>query len=411
MQRNLLLLALCQGLFLTNSITFIAINGLVGFSMAPFGWLATLPIMGYVVGSAATTGLVARTQARLGRQKAFQYAIFVAIGSSALCFFAAWAREFWLLVAATFVAGYYQANAQLYRFAAAEIAPPALKEKAVSWVLAGGLLGAVLGPNIASHTRNLFEVPFAGSYLALILVGVVASLLMARIDFSPPGEAQGGDAAAGVSASPLDTDAVDPQAEASAARPLSEIMRQPVFIVSALGAAFGYGVMNLLMAATPLAMQVCGLPFSDAAFVLQWHVIGMFAPGFFTGHLIKRFGAVQIMGVGLVLNLVCVGIALSGSDLEEFTVALFVLGVGWNFLFTASTTLGLSSYRAEEKDKAQGALNFWVFFTMGLSSLGSGALVTTQGWALLNLSSILPLLILAIALIVFARWKKAAAGR
>ena len=411
MQRNLLLLALCQGLFLTNSITFIAINGLVGFSMAPFGWLATLPIMGYVVGSAATTGLVARTQARLGRQKAFQYAIFVAIGSSALCFFAAWAREFWLLVAATFVAGYYQANAQLYRFAAAEIAPPALKEKAVSWVLAGGLLGAVLGPNIASHTRNLFEVPFAGSYLALILVGLVASLLMARIDFSPPGEAQGGGAAVGMSASPLDTDAVDPQAEASAARPLSEIMRQPVFIVSALGAAFGYGVMNLLMAATPLAMQVCGLPFSDAAFVLQWHVIGMFAPGFFTGHLIKRFGAVQIMGVGLVLNLVCVGIALSGSDLEEFTVALFVLGVGWNFLFTASTTLGLSSYRAEEKDKAQGALNFWVFFTMGLSSLGSGALVTTQGWALLNLSSILPLLILAIALIVFARWKKAAAGR
>lgn len=411
MQRNLLLLALCQGLFLTNSITFIAINGLVGFSMAPFGWLATLPIMGYVVGSAATTGLVARTQARLGRQKAFQYAIFVAIGSSALCFFAAWAREFWLLVAATFVAGYYQANAQLYRFAAAEIAPPALKEKAVSWVLAGGLLGAVLGPNIASHTRNLFEVPFAGSYLALILVGVVASLLMARIDFSPPGEAQGAGAAVGMSASPLDTDAVDPQAEASAARPLSEIMRQPVFIVSALGAAFGYGVMNLLMAATPLAMQVCGLPFSDAAFVLQWHVIGMFAPGFFTGHLIKRFGAVQIMGVGLVLNLVCVGIALSGSDLEEFTVALFVLGVGWNFLFTASTTLGLSSYRAEEKDKAQGALNFWVFFTMGLSSLGSGALVTTQGWALLNLSSILPLLILAVALFVFARWKKAAAGR
>lgn len=406
MQRNLLLLALCQGLFLTNSITFIAINGLVGFSMAPFGWLATLPIMGYVVGSAATTGLVARTQARLGRQKAFQYAIFVAIGSSALCFFAAWAREFWLLVAATFVAGYYQANAQLYRFAAAEIAPPALKEKAVSWVLAGGLLGAVLGPNIASHTRNLFEVPFAGSYLALILVGVVASLLMARIDFSPPGEAQGGGAAVGLSASALDTDAVDPQAEASAARPLSEIMRQPVFIVSALGAAFGYGVMNLLMAATPLAMQVCGLPFSDAAFVLQWHVIGMFAPGFFTGHLIKRFGAIQIMGVGLVLNLVCVGIALSGSGLEEFTVALFVLGVGWNFLFTASTTLGLSSYRAEEKDKAQGALNFWVFFTMGLSSLGSGALVTTQGWALLNLSSILPLLILAIALFLFARWKR-----
>ena len=410
MQRNLLLLALCQGLFLTNNITFIGINGLVGFSMAPFGWLATLPIMGYVVGSAAATDLVARAQKRLGRQKAFQSAIVVAIGSSALCFFAAWMREFWLLVAATFIAGYYQANAQLYRFAAAEIAPAAFKEKAVSWVLAGGLVGAVLGPNIASSTRSLFDVPFAGSYLALILVGVVASLVMAQIDFSPPRGplAQGGPAQTNTSA--LGADAYDAESEGATARPLSEIMRQPVFIVSALGAAFGYGVMNLLMAATPLAMQICGLPFSDAAFVLQWHVIGMFAPGFFTGHLIKRFGALQIMGVGVALNLVCIGIALSGTDLEEFTVALFVLGVGWNFLFTASTTLGLSSYRAEEKDKAQGALNFWVFFTMGLSSLGSGALVTTQGWALLNISSIIPLLVLGVALVIFARWKATAKG-
>lgn len=410
MQRNLLLLALCQGLFLTNNITFIAINGLVGFSMAPFGWLATLPIMGYVVGSAAATGLVARAQKRLGRQKAFQSAIFVAIGSSALCFLAAWMREFWLLVAATFVAGYYQANAQLYRFAAAEIAPSASKEKAVSWVLAGGLIGAVLGPNIASSTRNLFDVPFAGSYLALILVGIVASLVMAQIDFSPPGERLAKGVPQKASTSPLGADAQSVASEVATVRPLSEIMRQPVFMVSALGAAFGYGVMNLLMAATPLAMQICGLPFSDAAFVLQWHVIGMFAPGFFTGHLIKRFGALQIMGVGVLLNLMCIGIALSGSDLEEFTVALFVLGVGWNFLFTASTTLGLSSYRAEEKDKAQGALNFWVFFTMGLSSLGSGALVTTQGWALLNVSSIIPLLVLGAALVVFARLKAAAKG-
>ena len=404
MRRNLLLLAFCQGLFLTNNITFIAINGLVGFSMAPFGWLATLPIMGYVVGSAAATGLVARAQKRLGRQRAFQSAILVAIGSSALCFLAAWMREFWLLVAATFIAGYYQGNAQLYRFAAAEIAPPAFKEKAVSWVLAGGLIGAVLGPNIASSTRNLFDVPFAGSYLALILVGVVASLVMAQIDFSSPGErlAERTPQKANTSAQAADAQGV--ALEVVSVRPLSEIMRQPVFMISALGAAFGYGVMNLLMAATPLAMQICGLPFSDAAFVLQWHVIGMFAPGFFTGHLIKRFGALRIMGVGLLLNLVCIGIALSGTDLEEFTVALFVLGVGWNFLFTASTTLGLSSYRAEEKDKAQGALNFWVFFTMGLSSLGSGALVTTQGWALLNLSSIIPLVVLGIALAVFARW-------
>ncbi|MFZ9813203.1 MAG: MFS transporter [Burkholderiaceae bacterium] len=400
MQRNLFLLALCQGLFLTNNITFIAINGLVGFSMAPFGWLATLPIMAYVVGSAVATGLVARVQRHWGRQKAFQSAILVAIGSSLLCFLAAWQREFWLLVFATFVAGYYQANAQLYRFAAAELVTEEYKEKAVSWVLAGGIFGAVLGPNLASSTKDWFAVPFAGSYLSLIAVGLVAALVMARIDFRGPAAAAAASSARGGGSM---------GSSAPAARPIGEIMRQPVFMVSALGAAIGYGVMNLLMAATPLAMQICGLPFSDAAFVLQWHVIGMFAPGFFTGHLIKRFGAMRVMAAGVFLNLICIGIALSGTDLEEFTIALFILGVGWNFLFTASTTMGLSSYRAEEKDKAQGALNFWVFFTMGLSSLGSGALVTTQGWSLLNIASIVPVLLLGLVLWLYAQSRRRAA--
>lgn len=422
MQRNLFLLALCQGLFLTNNITFIAINGLVGFSMAPFGWLATLPIMAYVVGSAAATGLVARVQRQWGRQKAFQSAILVAIGSSLLCFLAAWQREFWLLVFATFVAGYYQANAQLYRFAAAELVTEEYKERAVSWVLAGGIFGAVLGPNLAASSKDWFAVPFAGSYLGLIGVGLLAAVVMARIDFRPPqsggrmpanpGRTPEASAVAATAPSPSASipPAVRPELfEAPAPRPIGEIMRQPVFVVSALGAAIGYGVMNLLMAATPLAMQICGLPFSDAAFVLQWHVIGMFAPGFFTGHLIKRFGPMKVMGAGVFLNLVCIGIALSGTDLEEFTIALFVLGVGWNFLFTASTTMGLSSYRAEEKDKAQGALNFWVFFTMGLSSLGSGALVTTQGWSLLNIASVFPIVVLGLVLFFYAQAKKPAA--
>ena len=146
--------------------------------------------------------------------------------------------------------------------------------------------------------------------------------------------------------------------------------------------------MNLLMAATPLAMQQCGLPFSDAALVLEWHVIGMFAPGFFTGHLIKRFGALPVMGVGVALNLACIAIALSGVELHQFLVALFLLGVGWNFLFTGSTTLSLSAYAPEEKDRAQAALNFLVFATLAVSSLASGVLVTTQGWSLLNLGSL-----------------------
>jgi MFS family permease len=166
-------------------------------------------------------------------------------------------------------------------------------------------------------------------------------------------------------------------------------MRQPAFAVAALAAALGYGVMNLLMAATPLAMQVCGFPFKDAALVLEWHVIGMFAPGFFTGHLIKRFGTLRIMGAGVVLNAACIAIALSGVALHQFLVALFLLGVGWNFLFTGSTTLALQAYRPEEKDRAQAAINFCVFATMALTSFASGALVTTQGWERLNQGSVL----------------------
>jgi MFS family permease len=182
-------------------------------------------------------------------------------------------------------------------------------------------------------------------------------------------------------------------------RPLTQIMRQPVFIVAAASGALGYGVMNLLMAATPIAMQQCSLPFSDAAFVLQWHVIGMFVPGFFTGSLIRRFGTLPVMGVGVALNLACVLVALSGVELHHFAVALFLLGTGWNFLFTGSTTLSLSAYGPEERDRAQGALNFFVFGTLAVSSFASGVLVTTQGWALLNYGSLLPLALTGAALL------------
>ena len=376
MNRNLWLLVLCQGLFLTNNVTFIAINGLVGLSLAPLGWMATLPVMGYVVGGALSTGLVARTQRRFGRKTSFQLGLLVAVLSALLCCYAAYGKNFWLLVAATVVAGYYNANAQLYRFAAAELALPAFREKAVSLVMAGGLIGAVAGPNLAAATRSATEVPFAGAYLALAGVALLAMALLAFITFPPAPAKQA----------------------ASGGRPLGQIMRQPVFIVAAVAGALGYGVMNLLMAATPIAMQVCGLPFSSVALVLEWHVIGMFAPGFFTGHLIKKFGTLPIMGVGLALNVACVLMALSGIELHHFLVALFLLGLGWNFLFTGATTLALTAYRPEEKDKAQGALNFCVFAVLAVSSLASGVLVTTRGWTLLNFGSLLPLALTALAL-------------
>ncbi|MCX7691797.1 MAG: MFS transporter [Tepidimonas taiwanensis] len=390
MNRNLWLLAIAQGLFLTNNVVFIAINGLVGLQLAPAGWMATLPVMGYVVGGALSTGLVARSQARWGRQIAFQIGLAVAFGSALLAALALAIGQFWLLVAATVIAGYYSANGQLYRFAAGELAAPAFREKAVSLVLAGGLIGAVAGPNLANHTRDWLDVPFLGAYLALAGVALVSMVVIAGIRF--PGEPP-------------------PSADrAAGGRSVVELLRQPAFAVAVLGAALGYGVMNLLMAATPLAMQTCGLPFADAALVLEWHVIGMFAPGFFTGHLIRRFGAVPIMGVGVLLNAACIAVALSGQDLHQFLVALFLLGVGWNFLFTGSTTLAMQAYRPEEKDRAQATINFAVFATMAVTAFASGALVTTQGWRWLNVGSTVPVAITGVGLLVLALRQRAHAA-
>jgi MFS family permease len=372
MNRHLILLALAQGMFLTNNVTFIAINGLVGLSLAPLGWMATLPVMGYVVGGALSTGLVAKTQQRFGRKGSFMMGLLVALLSAGLGAWAVMMQSFWGVVLATVVAGYYSANAQLYRFAAAELCAPEFREKAVSLVMAGGLIGAVIGPNLAMATKNLLPMPFAGAYVALAAIALVSMGLMVFIHFPPAPAVQASD---------------------SPGRPLREIMMQPVFAVAALAAALGYGVMNLLMAATPLAMQVCALPFESTAWVLEWHVIGMFAPGFFTGHLIKRFGVLSVMGVGVLLNLACIVVALSGTELDHFLVALFLLGVGWNFLFTGSTTLSMQAYTPQEKNRAQAAINFCVFATMAFTSFASGALVTTQGWAWLNWGSLVPVLL------------------
>lgn len=389
MNRHLLLLTLAQGLYLTNNVAFIAINGLVGLALAPAAWMATLPVTGYVAGGALATGLVARSQRRFGRRGSFQLGLVVAIVSAGLCAWAAATRNFWLLVAATMLAGFYNANGSLYRFAAAEIVAPSFKEKAISWVLAGGILGAVVGPNLASATREWFVQPFVGVYVALMGVAVLGLVVVSLIRFAPlPG--------AGSAA---------PQGRA-----LREIARQPVFIVAVAACALGYGVMNLLMAATPIAMAQCAHPFSAAALVLEWHVLGMFVPSFFTGSLIKRFGVLPVMAVGLVLNFACVAIALSGVELMHFLAALFALGVGWNFLFIGGTTLATEAYRPEERTTAQAGVDFWVYSTMTLTSFGSGALVTTGGWTFMNVGSLVPLALLAAALGWLA-WLRRRGGR
>jgi len=360
--RHLLLLVVCQGLFLTNNVTFIAINGLVGWSLAPLGWMATLPVTGYVVGAALSAMPVARLQARVGRKRAFQVGLVVAALSSALCAFAVGIGSFW---------------------------PLQFKERAISLVLAGGIAGAFIGPNLASAARDWFAVPFAGAYLALVAVALLGLVVMSFIRFPAH---------------------VPPAGGLSGGRPLSELARQPVFMAAVVAAALGYGVMNLLMAATPIAMQQCKHPFESAALVLEWHVLGMFVPSFFTGHLIRRFGALPVMGVGVVLNFACVAVALSGVDLMQFLVALFVLGVGWNFLYTGGSTLLTQTYRPEEKNKAQGAMDLCVFSTMALSSFASGALITTQGWTWLNLGSLLPIGVVGAMLLWLAYTRRDAAA-
>ena len=377
MNRNLLLLTLCQGLFLTNNVVFIAINGLVGLSLAPRAWMATLPITGYVVGSAMSTMLVVKLQTRFGRKRSFQVGLLVAIGSAALCAYAAASRNFALLVLATVSAGFYAANASLYRFAAPELVAPSFRERAISLVLAGGIVGGVVGPNLASATRELLPQPFVGAYLSLIVVALLSLVSLSFVRFAAH---------------------VAPAPGASRGRPLRELARQPVFVVAVAASALGYGVMNLLMAATPIAMAQCKHPFESTALVLEWHVIGMFVPGFFTGHLIQRFGALPVMMAGALLNFACVAVALSGVELMQFVAALFLLGVGWNFLYVGGTTLFTSAYKPEEKIRAQGTMDLCVFSTMAASSFASGALITTQGWQWLNLGSLVPLALVSTAL-------------
>jgi predicted MFS family arabinose efflux permease len=286
------------------------------------------------------------------------------------------------------VFGVYNAVAQYYRFAAADAVAAEFKPKAISLVLAGGLVGGIVGPEVSKHTIELFGTRYLGSYLSLIgfLVLVVGVLQLLRIP-SPAGD--------------------DHKAPT---RPLREIIAQPVFIVAATGAAIGYGVMNLLMTATPLAMRLCGHPYSAAATVIGWHVIGMFGPSFFTGNLIRRFGVLQVMAAGALLLYVVVAIALSGISVPHFWLALVLLGIAWNFLYIGGTALLTEASSHSERAKTQGANDSIIFLTMMLTSFGSGVLIDAKGWEVLNWLA-LPFITVAAAAVLWllARRRPAAA--
>ncbi len=372
-KRNVALLAGCQALLLCNAVTLIAVNGLAGAKLAPTPALATLTVTGYVIGTALMTLPASWFMKQYGRRAGFIAGALLGILGGITCAVAVSIGSFWLLCLGTLCAGTYNAFGLQYRFAAADMAPAAWKPKAISWTLAGGILGGFIGPWAGKITREVWAVEFAATYASLSVFAVIALLIAGRLRV--PEMADAGQQGSG--------------------RPLAEIARQPAFVVAVLAAALGYGTMNLLMAATPLAMDICGLPFGDAAFVLQWHVLGMYGPSFFTGSLIKRFGVLNVLMAGVVLMFACIALALSGVTLMHFWWALFLLGVGWNFLYIGGTTLLTETYKPAERAKVQGGNDFMVFGVQAVSSLSAGALVLGGGWSTLNLYAIPAVVVIA----------------
>ncbi len=369
--RDVFLLACCQALLLTNSAGLITMNGLVGYALADTKTLATLGVTAYVLGSAVATMPASLWMARVGRRKGFMAGALINVGGCALAAFAIAAGSFALYCVATAVIGVYTAVGLQYRFAAAEVSAPADKPRAISLVLAGGIVGGFLGPESVRRAADLFPTPFLGGFVALAAYAIVALAVQSRVHVPAP----------------------TVEERAGGGRPLSAIVRQPVFIVAALAGGLGYGLMNLLMTATPIAMSFCNHPFASTALVIEWHVVGMYAPGFVTGALIQRFGVYNVILAGLALMAGSVAVALNGNTVPHFVAALALVGIGWNFMYIGGTTLLTESYAPAEKARTQGVNDFIVFTTMGISSFASGAMVSTAGWETMN-RAVLPFLAL-----------------
>lgn len=389
-RRQILLLVTCQALLYVNNVTLIAVNGLVGLALAPTPLLATLPVTTYIVGSALTTLPASLAMGRWGRRAGFMFGTAMGFAGTSIAAVGVFASNFVLLCAGTFVVGLYNAFAQYMRFAAADVADayaPDLKERAISWVLAGGLAGGIVGPQLSKLTREALPTSFAGTYLALSIIALIACVVASRLHIPPLHHAAG----------------------RGEARPLKVVLSQPAFIVAVLVGAVSYGAMNLLMTATPLAMKVCGFGYPQAADVIMWHVIAMFAPGFFTGLLLRRFGKERVMLAGCALMFVTVAVAHAGLTYWHFWIALFALGIGWNFMFTGATALLTTTYRPAEKARVQGINDLAVFLTMITSSAASGALLSATGWTDLNLYS-LPAIVLATAALLWLHLRRPAAA-
>jgi MFS family permease len=384
---NVVRLAAAQALTGANSAVIFATGSIVGATLAPDMSFATVPISMYVVGLAAGTLPTGAISRRFGRRMAFVVGTGCGVLTGVLGSFAILHASFALFCVATFLGGLYGAVAQSYRFAAADGASAAYRPKAVSWVMAGGVFAGVLGPQLVQWTMDVWSpYLFAFSFLVQAAVALVAMGIVVGVDMPKPAPA-----------------------DLHGGRPLLTIVSQPRFIAAALCGVIAYPMMNLVMTSAPLAMKLCGLSLSDSNFAIQWHIVAMYGPSFFTGALIARFGAPKIVAVGLLLEASAATIGLSGITAMHFWATLIVLGIGWNFAFIGASALVLETHRPQERNKVQAFNDFLVFGMMAIGSFSSGQLLANYGWSAVNMVVFPPVLLglAVLSLASFARRRKA----
>jgi MFS family permease len=362
-RRNAILLAAAVALAGANSIVIFATGAIVGSGLAPDRSLATLPISVFVIGMAMGTLPIGWIARQFGRRVAFATGAGSGVITGILSCIAVVIGSFPLFCVSTFFGGIYGAAAQSYRFAAADTASPAFRPKAISWVMAGGVFGGVLGPELLTHTMNLWQpYVFAASYIAQAVVALVSIALLLQVKAAPP------------------------VANANAdARPLSEIVKQNRFIAAVICGIVSYGLMNFVMTSAPLAMKLCGHDIADSNRGIEWHVIAMYLPSFITGGLIARFGAPSVILAGLALIVGAGVVDLMGTTVAHFWTGLILIGVGWNFGFIGASALVTETHRPSERAKVQSFNDFLVFGTMVLGSFSSGHILTDYGWNTVNM--------------------------
>lgn len=389
-RRNAGVLALCQGLFTCAIAIDLTLTGLTGYQLAPEKALATLPFAMITVAGAVTTLFASLLMARIGRRFGFAIGALVGTLGGLVSVWSVVHADFWTFCAGTAAVGVFQAFAQYYRLAAADAVDAPFKTKAISTVLTGGVVAALLGPALAAWSKDLFPLYlFAGAYLMVALLGALSFLVLLGLYRDT--------AAARAPTAHAEANQVEP----AQPRPLRTILRQPVFVASVANNVVGSVAMMFVMTASPLAAVACGHGIDDGANIIQWHLVGMFAPSFVTGRLIARFGLPAILFAGMGLNVACVVMAVASTSLPAFYGALLCLGVGWNFLFVGGTTLLSQSCRPEERAKTQGVAELMRYVATAAASLGAGPFLFAEGWAATNLA-ILPVLALAAAMT--GRW-------